>query len=63
MNKQEIIDESANPNINWIKLREKFFQECTMYQSTGIQTTLKKINLAPHDLFEWFKRNIQRQSI
>jgi len=38
------------------ELRSKFYAECTT--ETPKQQKLKKINLAPHDLFEWFKRNI-----
>jgi hypothetical protein len=56
------VEEYRRKNINWIKLREKFFRECTHEPfSQGTDTgTLKKVNLAPHDLFEWFKRNIQK---
>jgi hypothetical protein len=50
-------------NINWQKLRDKFFDECTdeiRCESTGTQTQMRKVNLSPHDLFEWFKHNIQK---
>ena len=50
-------------NINWQKVREKFFNECTdeiTRNYTGTQTQMRKINVAPHDLFEWFKRNLQK---
>ena len=46
----------------WDKLREKFFKECT-----ESQVGLTKICVAPHDLFEFFKREItemlEKQSI
>jgi hypothetical protein len=48
-------------NINWKQLREKYFKECThnpMPISTNTDNPIK-INMAPHDLFEWFKRNVQ----
>jgi hypothetical protein len=48
--------------IDWVKLREKFFDECTEEnkdRGTDTQTQIRRVNLLPHDLFEWFKRNIQ----
>lgn len=33
-------------------LREKFFNEC-------VDLTSHKVNLAPHDMFEWFNKNIE----
>ena len=33
-------------------LREKFFAQCTDYNETA---ECPKVNMAPHDLFEWFK--------
>jgi len=53
-------------NINWRKLRDKFFDECTdetRHNSTTTQTQIRKINMTPHDLFEWFRRNIQTPNI
>lgn len=38
------------------RLREKFFAECTT--ETPRQNELKKVNLAPHDMFEWFWNNL-----
>ena len=35
------------------ELRKKYFDECTL-KVGGIL----KVDLAPHDLFEWFKRNV-----
>jgi len=40
----------------WKILREQFYKECTTETPKNI--LLKKVNLAPHDLFEWFKTNI-----
>lgn len=44
------------------ELRDKFFKECvssrTVKDSTGTCTDYHQwIDIAPHDLFEWFKRN------
>ena len=39
--------------INWNKIRNKFFNECTT--QTPREENRKKINIAPHDMFEWFK--------
>ena len=39
--------------INWDELRTSFFNECTD-KSFG----LSKVTLAPHDLFEWFKKEV-----
>ena len=47
---------------DWTKLREQYFRDCThrpMPTSTNTGGTLK-INMAPHDLFEWFKKNINK---
>jgi hypothetical protein len=33
-------------------LRERFFEECTDKGADGLQ----HVNIAPHDLFEWFKK-------
>jgi len=44
------------------ELRERFFGECTelkpsCYVTPGVPTPsiMKRVNMAPHDLFEWFK--------
>ena len=47
------IDET---NIDWDELRKNFFTECTT--ETSREESGKKVNIAPHDLFEWFKREI-----
>ncbi len=36
--------------MNWNKLRSEFFEQCT-----DDFNGLKKINLSPHNTFEWFK--------
>lgn len=41
--------EAAQLTIDWRKLREDFFNECVEE---------KRICIAPHDLFEWFKRKL-----
>lgn len=41
--------------INWNSIRRSYFLECTQ-EIDG----LKKVNLAPYDLFEWFKEAINK---
>ncbi len=41
---------------DWGKLRDKFFKECTKMDS--VDGCMIKIDYAPHDLFEWFKRHL-----
>jgi len=36
--------------IDWKQLRENYFKECVENN---------KVSYAPHDLFEWFKNNIE----
>lgn len=50
--------------MDWKKLREKYFKECvssrTVKDSTGTCTDYHQwIQIAPHDLFEWFKRECE----
>lgn len=45
-----------SPRIDWAELRNNFFNECTT--ETPREESGKKVNMAPHDLFEWFKREI-----
>lgn len=40
---------SIDTQVNWDELRESYFNECV---------DDKKVCLAPHDLFEWFKREL-----
>lgn len=42
--------------INWDKLREEFFQECTEYHS--VKHDRRVVNLTPHNLFNWFKSRL-----
>ena len=54
---------ASSRDIDWQKLRNDFFTDCTESQEgvdywTGANT-LKRVCLAPHDLFEWFKTKIQ----
>ena len=39
------------------ELRDKFFKECTT--ETPLIRDLKKINMTPHNVFEWFQNNIE----
>lgn len=58
-NALEDIEELPNEdktNIDWAELRKNFFTECTT--ETSREESGKKVNIAPHDLFEWFKREI-----
>lgn len=48
---------SVSPRIiDWKELRNNFFNECTT--ETPREESGKKVNMAPHNLFEWFKREI-----
>jgi len=49
------------------ELREKFFKECTdpvKYNGKHKQSVVQipRINMAPHDLFEWFKPYLQEST-
>jgi hypothetical protein len=50
------IGKYINPEIDWKKLREKFFDECT--DKKQYPACLPEMKLMPHDTFEWFKNNI-----
>lgn len=41
--------------INWKRLRENYFNECVEQNARG----MKRVVIAPHDLFEWFKAEIE----
>jgi hypothetical protein len=45
--------------INWNQLREEFFDECTdnIYCNDGNNKLV--VNIAPHDLFMWWKNKIE----
>lgn len=45
-------------NINWSQLRDKFFKECAT--ETPREYEFKRVNLAAHDMFEWFKKEIMQ---
>lgn len=47
----------SNPPLDWTILRQKYFSDCTVKDSVNGQKL--RIDYAPHDLFEWFKREIQ----
>jgi len=51
---------SVSPRIDWVELRNNFFNECTNECTTETlrEESGKNVNIAPHDLFEWFKREI-----
>jgi ActR/RegA family two-component response regulator len=45
-------------NIRWERLRDKFFKECTNnIEETGLYE-IRRVNMAPNDLFKWFKKEI-----
>lgn len=55
------VQNKKHKNVNWKKLREKFFQECTCipsHSSTDTQITLKKFVVSPDDVFDWFRCNV-----
>ena len=39
--------------VDWKTLREKYFNECVEKINSKL-----KVNMAPHDLFEWFKNQV-----
>jgi len=50
----------------WNKLRERYFEECCEIKPScyvpppmDVPTSMKRVALAPHDLFEWFKAAIK----
>jgi hypothetical protein len=58
-------DESASEEAPDLKeLRERFYDECTEEVSiwdghNGTEPYMKRINMTPHNLFEWFKPYLQ----
>lgn len=51
---------SAKPaQVDWDKLKEGFFNYCTCKYSDG----LPKVNIAPHNLFEWFKMQLSGKDL
>ena len=50
---------SAEIEVDWKKLREKFFEECVIDSKIPQSNKrIPKVDMAPHDLFEWFKREL-----
>lgn len=45
----------------WEELRKKYFNECTNKDDNFVKESwdLPVVNIAPHDLFEWIKKQIQ----
>jgi len=52
----------------WTELRERFFEECTSEYTPKdvlgdpLGRTMKTLNMAPHDMFEWFKAALKEQT-
>lgn len=45
------------PQVDWVIMRQKYFSDCVVKDSVdGLKL---RIDYAPHDLFEWFKKEIQ----
>jgi hypothetical protein len=56
------IEAEKSEGVNWNQLRDKFFKECTdieQFDQRGGLAERRIINIAPHDLFEWFKKQLQ----
>ncbi len=54
-NKQGPSIRNIPQQVDWNKLREKFFSKCTITDSVN---GLARVCLASHDLFEWFKTQL-----
>lgn len=56
---------SPTTKIDWDALREKFFDECVdmMPKDRQPNVTMPKVNKAPHDLFEWFKKQLPEDNL
>jgi hypothetical protein len=53
---------TVGKSINWKELRDSFFFECTDVISVcDGRVKDRKVNMTPHNLFEWFKSNIEQQ--
>lgn len=51
--------DSIDNRIDWKLLRDKYFKECVDYRYIGTPALeYVVVNRAPHDLFEWFKLQI-----
>jgi hypothetical protein len=51
------VSEQSMLRVDWEKLRDEFFKDCTNYIGGGGQ--LRKVNISPHDLFDWFKNKLK----
>lgn len=51
--------EEPEQKADWKQLREKFFNECTDAQPYINFRDNLKVSMAPHDLFEWFKKALE----
>ncbi|MCK5343247.1 MAG: hypothetical protein KAR20_07575 [Candidatus Heimdallarchaeota archaeon] len=45
--------------MDWEQLRSKFFNECV---DSGGYVKESKINMTPHNLFEWFKEELTKNN-
>lgn len=48
--------------MDWNELRNEYFRECTV-KDTSDEITKIKINITPHDLFEWFKKKLNSDDV
>lgn len=55
----DLVDVIKDNPIDWNQLRDEFFDECTdnIYCNDGNNKLV--VNIAPHDLFNWFKNKIE----
>lgn len=45
------------------EIRDKYFKECTNFKDVELSVTKSlKVILAPHDLFEWFKKEFKEEN-
>ena len=62
---QKLFDKAMNEEkqeIDWNKLRDKFFRECTdPSPDSGRNAGIRPININSHNLFEWFRNEILLQ--
>ena len=56
--RQPLVSKSA-PAIDWHEMRKQFFDECVeQHWITKYAPSVKKVSIAPHDLFEWFRKKL-----
>lgn len=54
-------DKIESGEIDFNKLRDEFFNECTLQKCEFVNGNLIRtsfVSFAPHDLFEWFKKKL-----